>query len=185
MGCPLLLRLAAYDAAGAGYCMLVRPGRADPARPGGPPGLPAERTAALRAAFDAAIRDRDFVEMLGKAGLPLGGRDLDRWIAAALAPGRPLEASLLQAAERGGAAAGAADLVRRLASSGFADTSRIGGGNPELGTLMARCNRTAVLQALAGYRRQLEDLEALVQAEAWEPLQEALSHCQTLRPEFL
>ena len=96
-----------------------------------------------------------------------------------------VSAALLQAAEHGGDEAGAARLVRRLASSGFADTSRIGGGNPELGTLMARCNRTAVLQALAGYRRQLEDLEALVQAEAWEPLQEALSHCQTLRPEFL
>ena len=96
-----------------------------------------------------------------------------------------VSAALLQTAERRGEEAGAARLVRRLASSGFADTSRIGGGNPELGTLMARCNREAVLQALAGYRRQLEELEALVQTEAWEPLQQALSHCQALRPEFL
>jgi len=96
-----------------------------------------------------------------------------------------VSAALLRTADRGGTDADAAQLVRRLASSGFADTSRIGGGNPELGTLMARCNREAVLQALAGYRRQLEDLEALVQSEAWGPLQDALSDCQALRPGFL
>ncbi|MFM7651528.1 MAG: prephenate/arogenate dehydrogenase [Vulcanococcus sp.] len=96
-----------------------------------------------------------------------------------------VSAALLRTAEQGGAAADAARLVRRLASSGFADTSRIGGGNPELGTLMARCNRAAVLQALARYRNQLEELEALVEAEAWAPLHETLSHCQALRPEFL
>lgn len=38
--------------------------------------------------------------VIGKAGLPLGGRDLDRWIAAALAPQRQADAALLQAAER-------------------------------------------------------------------------------------
>ena len=38
--------------------------------------------------------------VIGKAGLPLGGRDLDRWIVAALVPGRQPDASLLQAAER-------------------------------------------------------------------------------------
>ncbi|MFM8258381.1 MAG: prephenate/arogenate dehydrogenase [Vulcanococcus sp.] len=96
-----------------------------------------------------------------------------------------VSAALLQAAEQGGLEADAAALVRRLASSGFADTSRIGGGNPELGTLMARCNRPAVLQALHTYRRQLDALEALVQQEQWPPLQAALSHCQALRPEFL
>ena len=96
-----------------------------------------------------------------------------------------VSAALLRAAEQGGLEADAAALVRRLASSGFADTSRIGGGNPELGTLMARCNRSAVLQALRTYRLQLEALEALVQQEQWPPLQAALSHCQALRPEFL
>jgi hypothetical protein len=37
--------------------------------------------------------------VIGKAGLALGGRDLDRWIAAELCPGAPLEGALLQAAE--------------------------------------------------------------------------------------
>jgi molecular chaperone DnaK (HSP70) len=38
--------------------------------------------------------------VIGKAGLSLGGRDLDRWIAAALCPEEPPEGALLQAAER-------------------------------------------------------------------------------------
>jgi molecular chaperone DnaK (HSP70) len=37
--------------------------------------------------------------VIGKAGLALGGRDLDRWIAAELCPGAPLAGPLLQAAE--------------------------------------------------------------------------------------
>jgi arogenate dehydrogenase (NADP+) len=96
-----------------------------------------------------------------------------------------VSAALVEAAALGGAAAGASALVRHLASSGFADTSRIGGGNPELGTLMARCNREAVLQALRHYRQQLDGLEALVQSEQWPQLEQALAATQALRPEFL
>ena len=96
-----------------------------------------------------------------------------------------VSAALLEAADRGGEAAAAASLVRQLASSGFADTSRIGGGNPELGTLMARCNQSAVLSALKRYRDQLEQLEALVAQQQWGDLQQRLEGCQQLRPEFL
>jgi molecular chaperone DnaK (HSP70) len=38
--------------------------------------------------------------VIGKAGLALGGRDIDRWIAAELRPARPAEGALLEAAER-------------------------------------------------------------------------------------
>ncbi|MEB3335423.1 MAG: Hsp70 family protein [Cyanobacteriota bacterium] len=37
--------------------------------------------------------------VLGKAGVPLGGRDLDRWIVSALCPGQPPTGELLGAAE--------------------------------------------------------------------------------------
>jgi len=94
-------------------------------------------------------------------------------------------AALIEAAVTGGAEAGAGELVRALASSGFADTSRVGGGNPELGTLMARCNREALLAALGHYRRQIDQLEGLVEGRDWEGLQRALSRSQALRPEFL
>lgn len=107
-----------------------------------------------------------------------------------------VSAALLQAADRGAAgqpeatadsspAAGLPELVRALASSGFADTTRVGAGNPELGTLMARCNREALLAGLADYRRALDGLESLVRQRSWSELQAELRHCQALRPPFL
>jgi len=96
-----------------------------------------------------------------------------------------VSAALLEAADQGGRAAGAEALVRQLASSGFADTSRIGGGNPELGTLMARCNRSSVLDALEEYQQQLKLLQTLVEESNWEALRSRLKHCHTLRPSFL
>lgn len=92
-------------------------------------------------------------------------------------------ASLLQAAAAG--AGSDPGLVRQLASSGFADTTRVGGGNPELGTLMARCNQGALLAALGGYRSALDQLEACVRESDWQGLQQTLQRCQSLRPEFL
>jgi arogenate dehydrogenase (NADP+) len=75
--------------------------------------------------------------------------------------------------------------VRALASSGFADTSRVGGGNPELGTLMACCNREALLVALALYRQQLDTLEQQVSQGDWQGLRQELDRSQELRPQFL
>ena len=82
-------------------------------------------------------------------------------------------------------AAGPVPLARLLASSGFADTSRVGGGNPELGSLMARYNREALLAALARYRTSLDGLEQQVRAGDWPGLEQRLSQAQALRPEFL
>jgi arogenate dehydrogenase (NADP+) len=102
-----------------------------------------------------------------------------------------VSAALLLGADRGAAAGATAgspelpELVRALASSGFADTTRVGGGNPELGTLMARHNREALLVALGHYRQALEALEQEVRAGGWLPLQAGLERCQQLRPEFL
>jgi molecular chaperone DnaK (HSP70) len=44
-------------------------------------------------------QQRRVARVLGKAGVPLGGRDLDRWIANALCPDQPLSRELLGAAE--------------------------------------------------------------------------------------
>ncbi len=99
-----------------------------------------------------------------------------------------VSAALLSNADHQSAAAGGdalPALVRALASSGFADTTRVGGGNPELGVLMARCNREAVAEALDGYRRCLDALEACLNGEDWAGLQGELARCQRLRPGFL
>ena len=76
-------------------------------------------------------------------------------------------------------------LAQELASSGFADTSRIGAGNPELGVAMASSNREAVLKVLAAYRWSLEQLEDAVLQNNWDQLRRELSRTQELRPGFL
>lgn len=101
-----------------------------------------------------------------------------------------VSAALLQTADRQSRpeACGSpqlAALVRALASSGFADTTRVGGGNPALGTLMARCNRSALQAALGAYRGQLEQLEVLLEQADWPALETELERCQQLRPDFL
>ena len=76
-------------------------------------------------------------------------------------------------------------LAMVLASSGFADTSRVGGGNPDLGVAMASTNRDAVLRGLAAYRWSLEQLEDAVLQQNWSQLALELRRTQTLRPDFL
>lgn len=130
---------------------------------------------------------RELAALVGGQWLECAAADHDE--AVALISHLPVlvSAALLQAAERGAAtAAGAVPaLVRALASSGFADTTRVGAGNPELGTLMARCNREALLEGLAQYRAGLEQLEGLVAQQRWAELQQALAACRQLRPPFL
>ncbi|MCP9839050.1 prephenate/arogenate dehydrogenase [Synechococcus sp. J7-Johnson] len=99
-----------------------------------------------------------------------------------------VSAALLRAAEHGAEASPQAalpQLVRALASSGFADTTRVGGGNPELGILMARSNRAALAEALGYYRQALEGLEGLLKQHDWDGLGRELEACRDLRPEFL
>ena len=98
-----------------------------------------------------------------------------------------VSAALIQGVDQAAAqwGDGMPELVRALASSGFADTSRVGGGNPELGTLMASSNRVAVSEALAAYRHSLERLEHHLESASWEELRAELGDSQRLRPEFL
>ena len=76
-------------------------------------------------------------------------------------------------------------LAQQLASSGFCDTSRVGGGNPELGTMMAQFNRPALLQALQQYRHQLDAAIELIESQQWEALEKRLSMAQQERPKYL
>ena len=77
------------------------------------------------------------------------------------------------------------DLARRLASSGFADTTRVGGGNPALGTAMACRNTSALLKALAAYRWSLEQLEEAILSGHWAQLENELQKTSALRPGFV
>ena len=141
---------------------------------------PAEHTdpAALAAVEQLA-------ELLGARWLCCGAAEHDQ--AVALISHLPVlvSAALLHTAERAADTPALGRLVRELASSGFADTTRVGGGNPELGTLMARNNRAEVLQALRLYQQLLAGFEQQVQQGDWSQLEAALRLAQQLRPQFL
>lgn len=76
-------------------------------------------------------------------------------------------------------------LAQQLASSGFRDTSRVGGGNPELGVMMARYNRRELLRSLQQYRHNLEALIDFIEQEDWISLEQQLKSNQLARPQFI
>ncbi|MEH2350907.1 MAG: prephenate/arogenate dehydrogenase [Nostoc sp.] len=77
------------------------------------------------------------------------------------------------------------ELAQKLASSGFRDTSRVGGGNPELGVMMARYNRQALLRSLQQYRHNLDELTNLIEQENWAVLEQKLKSTGKARPDFV
>jgi arogenate dehydrogenase (NADP+) len=76
-------------------------------------------------------------------------------------------------------------LAQSLASSGFRDTSRVGGGNPELGVMMAQYNQHALLRSLIAYRQQLDQMIDLIDQEKWPALNEQLQATKRDRELFL
>ena len=72
-------------------------------------------------------------------------------------------------------------LAQNLASSGFRDTSRIGGGNPELGRLMAEYNQSALLRSLYTYQQSLQEVINLIENKQWLELEVLLASTQSDR----
>jgi arogenate dehydrogenase (NADP+) len=95
-----------------------------------------------------------------------------------------ISASLISAC-KGEADRAILNLAQRLASSGFRDTSRVGGGNPELGVMMAQYNRPALLRSLMAYRQQLDQLIDLIDQKKWPELNEQLQATKRDRELFL
>ncbi|MGD1909672.1 MAG: prephenate/arogenate dehydrogenase [Rivularia sp. (in: cyanobacteria)] len=76
-------------------------------------------------------------------------------------------------------------LAQKFASSGFRDTSRVGGGNPELGVMMAKYNREALLMSLHKYRSNLDELVNLIEREDWVSLEQILHSNHQARSKFV
>jgi arogenate dehydrogenase (NADP+) len=76
-------------------------------------------------------------------------------------------------------------LAQNLASSGFRDTSRVGGGNPELGLMMAHYNREELLRSLQYYRHNLDGLIDLIEQENWIELEQQLKSNHAARSHFV
>ena len=77
------------------------------------------------------------------------------------------------------------NLAQILASSGFKDTSRVGGGNPELGVMMAKYNRSELLRSLYSYRDNLNGIIDAIEGKKWQDLEEVLKENGEARPKFL
>lgn len=88
-----------------------------------------------------------------------------------------ISASLIAACQQEGDAS-VLKLAQNLASSGFCDTSRVGGGNPELGRLMAEYNQPALLRSLQTYQHSLQEVISLVENKQWAELEAWLANTQ-------
>jgi arogenate dehydrogenase (NADP+) len=77
------------------------------------------------------------------------------------------------------------DLAKKFASTGFKDTSRVGGGNPEMGMMMAEYNRDAILRSLYGYRDRLDAVIDSIESQQWMKIKDLLSTNQSARHDFL
>jgi arogenate dehydrogenase (NADP+) len=77
------------------------------------------------------------------------------------------------------------DLAKKLASTGFRDTSRVGAGNPEMGMMMAEYNRDALLRSLYRYRDRLDGIIDAIESKQWSEIKDVLATNQAARPDFL
>ncbi|NJM77192.1 MAG: prephenate/arogenate dehydrogenase [Acaryochloridaceae cyanobacterium RU_4_10] len=76
-------------------------------------------------------------------------------------------------------------LAQALASSGFRDTSRVGGGNSELGRMMAQYNRDELLRSIQFYRQSLGQIEMAIEQNRWDDLETFLSQTHQDRTNFV
>ena len=77
------------------------------------------------------------------------------------------------------------DLTQKLAASGFADTSRVGGGNEQLGLDLAINNQINVLNAIKNFKNELNMLESLIKEKNWELLTNKLTEAKKSRQNFI
>ncbi len=76
-------------------------------------------------------------------------------------------------------------LAKKIASSGFADTTRVGGGNPNLGLAMAEYNNSEILNSIHSYRESLNQLEEVIRTQNWQKLEIELQNTKQRRSDFL
>jgi len=75
-------------------------------------------------------------------------------------------------------------LAQQLVSSGWRDTTRVGGGNPELGVCLAHYNREHLLRGLYQYRQELDQVIAMIEQQDMTALTTYLQKSQRTRTQF-
>ena len=77
------------------------------------------------------------------------------------------------------------DLTQKLAATGFADTSRVGGGNEKLGLDLAINNQINVLNSISNFKNKLNILESLIKEKNWDLLSKKLAEAKENRQNFI
>ena len=77
------------------------------------------------------------------------------------------------------------NLAKKISSSGFSDTSRVGGGNPNLGLDLLKYNKKNILKALYTYQNKIQDLERLIVQDQWERVLNQLESSRQNRNDFV
>jgi len=77
------------------------------------------------------------------------------------------------------------DLSQKLAATGFADTSRVGGGNEKLGLDLAINNQINVLNSINNFKNKLNILESLIKEKNWDLLSKKLAEAKENRQNFI
>ena len=76
------------------------------------------------------------------------------------------------------------NLSRKIASTGFSDTSRVGGGNPILGIDLAKNNTENIRNSLKKFRENICKIERILEDSDWEALHEKLENAARCREFF-
>ncbi len=76
------------------------------------------------------------------------------------------------------------DLTQKLAATGYADSTRVGGGNPNLGLDLAINNQTNILKAIKEFKNNINEIEYLIKEKNWELLSQKLTKSMEIRSNF-
>ncbi len=77
------------------------------------------------------------------------------------------------------------DLTQKLASTGFSDTTRVGGGNPNLGLDLAVNNQQNILNALKEFKNNINEIETIIKDKDWKLLSTTLTKAMEVRSKFI
>ena len=76
------------------------------------------------------------------------------------------------------------NLSKKLAASGFSDTSRVGAGNPSLGLDLAENNTINILNSIKNFKKNISEIEKIFEERNWDVLESKLKKGQEWRQDF-
>ena len=77
------------------------------------------------------------------------------------------------------------DLTQKFAATGFSDTTRVGGGNPNLGLDLAANNQQNILNAIKEFKNNINEIETLIKDKNWDLLSKKLTKAMEVRSNFI